>query len=256
MGRVIKQNLADGVIEEIRRMIECGELKEGDKLPNQYELAAQLGVSRSVLREAFHTLALMGVIEQSPGVGTIVRRQVPNIPPNQFHLPLVSDAQGTRELIEARRYIEVGTVELAAQKATDAQIQQMKTLIEEMTEALENHRPTEYIEKDAVFHQLIAEASNNRFIASVYTEINNSLRQFIHEAFSVLPGQLERSLNAHQRIYTAIEERNPKKAVKEMTRHILEVQEAIEYYYESIVNKDTEQQGLEKELATLPTQTV
>jgi GntR family transcriptional repressor for pyruvate dehydrogenase complex len=253
MGRVVKQNLADRVIEEIRRMIESGELKEGDKLPNQYELATQMGVSRSVLREAFHTLALMGVIEQSPGVGTIVRRQVPNVPFNQFHLSLVSNAQETRDLIQARRYIEVGTVELAVQKATDAQIEQMKTLIEEMTEALENHRPTEYIEKDAVFHQLIAEASNNRFIASVFTEIHNSLRQFIHESFSVLPGELERSLNAHRRIYMAIKERNQKKAVREMTRHILEVQEAIEYYYETVVNKDTEQQGLEEELTTLPT---
>jgi GntR family transcriptional repressor for pyruvate dehydrogenase complex len=48
------------VIEEINRMILSGEVKEGDKLPNQNDFAAQLGVSRPSLREALHTLTLIG----------------------------------------------------------------------------------------------------------------------------------------------------------------------------------------------------
>jgi GntR family transcriptional regulator, transcriptional repressor for pyruvate dehydrogenase complex len=231
VGLVVKKNLADGVIDELRRMMETGELKEGDKLPNQYELAAKLGVSRPCLREAFHTLALMGVIEQGPGTGTILRRQIPDIPPNQFTLPLVSDVAETRELIEARRLIEVSMVELAVQKATDAQVQQIGLLIEDMVNATKTNNLVEYIEMDKAFHHLIAEASNNRFIAKVFTEVRKSMDQFIKEAFSVMPGMSEHSLNAHRRIFQAIKERDRDKAAKEMTRHILEVQEAMERYY-------------------------
>lgn len=243
MGRVVKKNLADGVIDEIRRMMESGEMKEGDKLPNQYELAAKLGVSRPCLREAFHTLALMGVIEQAPGIGTVLRRQIPELMPNRFALPLVSNAEGTRELIEARRIVEVGMVELAVQKGTDAQVQQMGNLVEEMSGAIKNDNLTEYIEKDKAFHHLIAEASNNRFIANVFTEVRKSMDQFITESFSVLPGMSERSLTAHRRIYQAIKHRDREKAIKEMIRHILEVQEAIERYYGAAMKKDLAQQS-------------
>ncbi len=231
MGRVVKKNLADGVIDEIKRMMEAGELKEGDKLPNQYELAAKLGVSRPCLREAFHTLALMGVIEQAPGIGTVLRRQIPDMSRNRFALPLVSDAAGTRELIEARRFIEVSMVELAVQKATDPQVRQMGILVEQMSNAIKNNNLTEYIEKDKAFHHLIAEASNNRFIANVFTEVRKSMDQFITESFSVLPGMSDRSMSAHRRIYQAIKDKDREKATKEMTRHILEVQEAMERYY-------------------------
>ena len=73
MAAIIRKKLADSVLEEIRRMITDGELGEGDKLPNQNEFSTQLGVSRPSLREALHTLNLMGVIEQRPGLGTVRR---------------------------------------------------------------------------------------------------------------------------------------------------------------------------------------
>jgi GntR family transcriptional regulator, transcriptional repressor for pyruvate dehydrogenase complex len=252
LGRVVKKNLADGVIDELRRMMEKGELKEGDKLPNQYELAAKLGVSRPCLREAFHTLALMGVIEQAPGIGTVLRRQIPDIPPNQFTLPLVSDAVETRELIEARSLIEVGMVEFAVQKATDAQVQRMGILVEEMSHATSTNNLDEYIEKDKAFHHLIAEASNNRFLAAVFTEVRHSMDEFIKESFSVLPGMSERSLNAHRRIFKAIKERDRNKAAKEMTRHLSEVQEAIERYYSAAKNIKQADQVAERAMDTLP----
>jgi len=72
-----RRKLSDPVIEEIRGMIKRGELQPGDKLPNQNEFAAQLGVSRTVLREALQTLTRLRVIEQRPKHGTVILAKTP-----------------------------------------------------------------------------------------------------------------------------------------------------------------------------------
>ncbi|MBU0733749.1 MAG: GntR family transcriptional regulator [Proteobacteria bacterium] len=66
MGRIVKKKLSYSVLEEIGRMVEAGELKRGDKLPPQDQLAAQLGVSRPSLREALRAMEMIGAIEQRP----------------------------------------------------------------------------------------------------------------------------------------------------------------------------------------------
>ena len=73
MGIITSKKLTDSILDHIRNMVETGELREGDKLPNQYEFAAQLGVSRPSLREALYTLKQVGAIEQRPGSGTVLR---------------------------------------------------------------------------------------------------------------------------------------------------------------------------------------
>lgn len=90
-----RKKVADAVIEEIKRMIQSGELKEGDKLPNQNIFAAQLGVSRTSLREALNTLTRLGVTEQRPGYGTVLRSRVPAIFAEHMTPPLISDKQAT-----------------------------------------------------------------------------------------------------------------------------------------------------------------
>ena len=84
MAAIKRKKLGDAVLEEIKRMITDGELAEGDKLPNQNEFSAQLGVSRPSLREALHTLNLMGVIEQRPGLGTVIKSANPALWMEQF----------------------------------------------------------------------------------------------------------------------------------------------------------------------------
>jgi GntR family transcriptional repressor for pyruvate dehydrogenase complex len=95
MAVIKRKKLADSVIEEIKRMVDVGELKEGDKLPNQLEFAAQLGVSRPSLREALHTLTLIGAIEQRPGLGTVIKSANSTLWAVQLCPPLVSDAQAS-----------------------------------------------------------------------------------------------------------------------------------------------------------------
>jgi GntR family transcriptional regulator, transcriptional repressor for pyruvate dehydrogenase complex len=231
MASINKKKLADSVIEEIKRMIQSGELKEGDKLPNQNVFAAQLGVSRTSLREALSTLTRIGVIEQRPGYGTVFRSRIPALFTDHLTPPLISDKQATIELIEARRFIEIGAAELSVKNASPEQINEMGLLIKEMTRSLKEGRIDDYIEQDVAFHFLIAKASHNRFLVNLFVTIRGFMEQYMRESFHLLPWMLERSLKFHQNIYQAVKGGSHSKAVFQMKKHILDVQRAIQQYY-------------------------
>lgn len=229
---ISRKKVADAVIEEIKRMMQSGELKEGQKLPNQNIFAAQLGVSRTSLREALNTLTRLGITEQRPGYGTILRSRIPAIFVDHVNPPLISDKQATIELIEVRRFVETGTAELSVKNIKPDQIKEMDSLIREMHKSLNEDRIDDYIALDLAFHYLIAKASHNRFLINIFITIRGFLEQYMRESFRVMPWMLARSLKFHQNIYQAIKSENLSKSVGHMRRHILDVQKAIQRYYE------------------------
>ena len=197
MAAIKRKKLSDSVIEEIKRMIETGELKEGDKLPNQLEFASQLGVSRPSLREALQILTLVGVIAQKPGMGTVIKSTNLTILTEQLFPPLVSDMKATLELLDARCLIEKGVTALAVKNATEEEIEKMARLIEKMTIALKEDRIKDYSAFDTQFHHCVAIASHNRYMAHTFVTIRSLMEQFIQEAFIILPDLLEQSLKFH-----------------------------------------------------------
>jgi GntR family transcriptional repressor for pyruvate dehydrogenase complex len=233
LASIEKKKLSDSVIDEIKRMIESGELQEGDKLPNQNEFAAQLGVSRASLREALLKLNLIGAIEQRPGLGTVIKSANPTLWANQISPPLVSDTDATLKLLEARRFIEVGVVELAVEHATAHDVKKMGQLVEDMGRALKEGRTDDYSEIDLNFHHQIANASHNDFMVHMFVTIRGLMEQFIREAFTVIPGLLERSLGFHISIYEGIKEKDRRKAATSMKNHIRDIEKAFRQYYES-----------------------
>ena len=239
MISINRKKLADSVIEEIKRRIEFGELEEGDKLPNQHEFAAQLGVSRTVLREALQTLAILGVVEQRPKSGTVIRAKAPVLYADKLMRPLMADPKATIELIEARRFIEVGAVELAVSRATKGEIREMGALVKDMTKMLEAGDADGYTEKNVAFHFLIAKASQNRFMTHLLATLRGYMERWMLESIKVLPGLLERSLKAHRNIYRGIRDRDRRKAVASMTKHISDLQNSFERYYEMAATSNT-----------------
>ena len=223
----IKQKkVSELVIEEIKKMIQNGDLKDGDKLPNQVEFAAQLGVSRNSLREALNRLGMLGAIEQRPRIGTIVKASSPILLADQFEIPVVEDIQTTLEFIQSRRFVEVGTVELAIENATEDEIGDLGDLLLLMDEAIRNNDPELYIEVDLKFHSHIAQASHNRFMVNQLMTFYSFISQFM-QAFSAMPKILKRSHREHQRIYEGIRDRNRRKAVSAMKSHILKMEDPI-----------------------------
>lgn len=234
MPSINKKKLADSVIEEIRRRLNNGELKEGQKLPNQNELASLLGVSRTSLREALNTLTMIGVIEQRPGFGTVIRSRGPAIFADHLAFPLISDEKATLELIQARGVIEGGAVELAVHHAAPEQLQELGKLIDVMAQNVREGKISEYIEHDVAFHYMIAKASQNRFILHLFATLRGAMEQYMQEGFKALPWMQDRSFEFHEKIYEGIKNRDVSKAVSQMKRHIQDIQKVIKQYYASL----------------------
>jgi len=232
VARVVRKKVSDSVLEELVRMFQAGELKAGDKLPNQNALAAQLGVSRASLRESLHTLAIAGVLEQRPGFGTVVRGPLPQDFAELFNLPLISDPKETIELVQARRYIEVANVELAVEHATEGQLAELDRLCREMAAAARRGDQQAYVRGDAAFHHLLARSTGNRFMEHLFLTLRRVMEQFIHESFRVLPRMLDRSLEDHRRICEAVRRRDRRRAVAAMTTHMHHIRTAMKNLYE------------------------
>lgn len=235
MVLIKKKKLADEVIDEVKRMIQSGKLREGDRLPNQIEFAAQLGVSRTSLREAINTLCVLGVLEQHQGFGTIVKSRFSALYADHLSAPFITDEKATMELLEARQFIEIGAARLAAKNATQEQLKDMGTLIEAMADANKKGDIPKLAEQDIDFHFQIAQATGNRVMIHLLANIRNLMEKFMHEAFLVLHDQ-KRYLKAHRDIYQAIAQKDPKMASALMKKHIQDVQKDLQQYYR-VMNK-------------------
>jgi len=225
--QVKQKRVSELVIEELRRMIQEGELKDGDKLPNQIEFAAQLGVSRNSLREALNKLKMLGAIQQRPRTGTVVRASSPILLANHFELPIIEDMETTQEFIQSRRFVELGTVELAVANATADEIRVLEDQIRRMREAIERQDHAAYVDLDLEFHFQIARASHNRFLANQLLTYNSFISKFMH-GFSDVPEVMVRSWNEHCIICEGIRNRDQKKAVQAIRKHIMRMEEVME----------------------------
>lgn len=228
-----KKKLADIVIDEIKRMIVEGELKEGDKLPNQNVFSEHLGVSRPSLREALHTLTIMGVIEQRPGAGTILKSDKMELWDQPPAPPLLSDSKATLELIEARKELETLLIRFTAERITDDEIKELEEIMRSMNKAVEDENIKEYIKQDVKFHFLLANASQNRYMIHMFVTIRKLMAEFMEETFSVLPKLSIDSYDAHQLILEAVKERDGKLAMKKVSAHIAHIEEGLRKYYAS-----------------------
>ncbi len=231
MGRIVKKKLSDSVLEEIGRMVEAGELNRGDKLPPQDQLAAQLGVSRPSLREALRAMEMIGAIEQRPGYGTVFLGGVPVLYAEQLSVPSIDDEATNIDLGVARRYVETACVELAVDRATTEEIDEMGRMINEMEQALKDDRTDDYEVADINFHYLVAKASQNQFLIHFSVTIRGIMERFIRELFRILPNRYARSMTFHRRIYEAIHQRERTLAVEAMTSHIDDILNGLKTYY-------------------------
>jgi GntR family transcriptional repressor for pyruvate dehydrogenase complex len=239
MHAINRKKLSDAVIKEIRCMIASGELSEGDKLPNQSEFSAQLGVSRTVLREALQALSDIGVVQQRPKSGTIILSTVPLTCSKLFHSQLHEHPRETLDLLEARRYLEAGTAELAAENATSEHIQKLEGLLDEMKRLAEAGDFETYGQKNVVFHFLIAEASQNSFMTLLLSTVRRYMEAWI--LINEVPLLMDRSLASHRKILLAIKRRDPEAAKKAMQEHIHEFRQRLENYFSSQTDSELKQ---------------
>lgn len=232
-----KNSTATYVLEELKKRCINNELKDGDKLPDQNQLAKELGVSRISLREAIHTLTLTGALEKRPGFGTVIRSVLQILHIDYLFPPKLSDNSNFSELMVFRQYIESAAVELAAIYATQKNISVLEELLNEMKQHLINHKWEECAMADNLFHVEVGRASQNRFI--LWQVVNSRCHndQIMHQTLPSLENIMKDSFEYHGNILLAIKNRDPAAAKNQMKAHLAMVSKVFQNQLFSTLSK-------------------
>ncbi len=209
------------VIDQILSLIKDGTLKPQDQLPSETQLAEQLGVSRSSVREALRALEILGVVESKTGVGSFVR----GIPPmNRLTSSLrdLAEEGSPLEILEARKTIEPEIASLAALRRDDGDIQALKKYLDNMEQKMARGEST--MEVDLEFHLQLAAACRNPVLADCMHSLADRMhKRFWHdmkeESLSV-QGRPEKYMVEHREIFEAIERGDPEAAREAMLKHL------------------------------------
>jgi len=191
------------IAAQIRGMIHRRELRPGERLPTERELAKLLGVSRPTLRDGISSLAAVGVLRSRSGAGTFVveAEDSPSLDSGPLHMMASLHGFTSSEMLEARGTLEMVVAELAAQRATAEQVAGMSEEIAEMYAAL--GEPEQFRVHHLRFHQTVAAASGNRVLTSLVNMV--AAAQF--EVYRA--EDLKESAGMHWHVYRAIRDRDP-----------------------------------------------
>jgi GntR family transcriptional repressor for pyruvate dehydrogenase complex len=223
-----KGRLVDRVVNEIQGVILSGDLAPGVKLPPERELTEELGVSRTVIREAVQILVAKGLLETKPGVGTIVRQVTRDQLVEPLSFLLQAHAVSPPDLHQVRQILEVAIAGLAASQAAQADITRMEQILNGM-EAVRDD-PVAFAAKDADFHHKLAETTHNALLVFLL----GSLRDLTHEIrlrVARYPGLAEEVLPSHWRIVERVAAKDPEGAREAMQEHLDQawrIQEALQ----------------------------
>lgn len=206
------RNLVNETIQQLEKYIEEKELKTGDKLPVEKELAETVGVGRSTLREAVKILVYSNVLEVKQGSGTFVKNGS------------IGDFS-TTDLLQARSMIETQAIVLAVSNQTDKGMLQLKEVLFQRNQLLEAGKFSEYIEADLSFHQQIILMSRNPFLIKWYNELLPDIK--LHLSQQVLRMEdYQDNTSIHNQLYRALLERKPREAQALIQKNIYTDEEA------------------------------
>lgn len=210
------RNLHGHVIRELGKRIVVGDLRPGDVLPREENLAESMDVSRTALREALKVLSAKGLIESRPRVGTRVR-------PKQFWNQLDADVLSWRcasmptddfigKLVEMREIIEPAAAAAAARRRTTSQLNNVDLAYRKMEAARDSE---EWAAADLSFHDAVLQATGNELMISLFSVVASALEMFFVLSAQTA-GDFKYSLPHHLKVLEAIRREQPEVARKAM----------------------------------------
>lgn len=198
-------SLTDRAIAQLRELIRSGALPPGSKLPPEPDLAAQLGLSRNLAREAVKALAVARVLEVRRGDGTYVTSLHPSLLLEGLSGAvdlLQSDSGALLDLMEVRRLLEPVATALAATRISDEDLAEVKRHLDAMREAQDD------VERlnahDAAFHRAVVSATGNESLLSLLEGISGRTSRARVWRGLVDARAADRTLAEHQAIFDAL----------------------------------------------------
>jgi GntR family transcriptional repressor for pyruvate dehydrogenase complex len=218
-------NISQEVVTRLRDMIHRGDIKAGEKLPPERDLASLLNVSRPTLRVGIRSLVAIGVLRSKQGAGTFVvgNDGPPSLDGNQLKLLVSLRGFTSAEMFEARLALEMAVAGLAAERATP---ETMASLAEELAGIFASiDDPEQFLIHDMNFHQLVATASGNRILTSLMNMVTTILYD-VRSKTVKRARDLKESAQMHRVIYKAIRGKDVEAARSAMRDHLLTAQAA------------------------------
>ena len=202
--------------------IDQGLFPIGTLLPAERELAQQLGVSRTSVREALIALEVSGKVSIRVGHGVQILEAMPQPDPTHIAAGMAEWDIGPIQLMEARLHVELKTVELAAANRTEANLERMREAME-LQAGAQSVRAPDYRIGDRNFHVEIARAGGNAAYAFVVASLWDNLSRPLFNKFEELlvgPDRPAKTMQEHRRIFDAIASSNEEAAREAMKLHL------------------------------------
>ncbi|SDR89328.1 FadR/GntR family transcriptional regulator [Microlunatus soli] len=212
------------VARQLLQLLTSGDLAPGSRLPPERALAERLGVGRSAVREAIASLEILGVVQVRPGSGSYLRGGTSELLPRTLSWGLLLAASRTEELLEIRSGLEGQATGLAAERATEAQVRDLKKYLDRMQRNLD--RPKAFIESDVRFHTAIAHAAGNEVLADLLQTIRSLLQVWTERGLSTR-AQADDAYAEHAEVYEAIAAHDPQRAAERMAAHMVTASERV-----------------------------
>lgn len=211
------EKLTSQVFEQLKDQIITGKWKPGYKIPSEHKLTEMLNVSRITIREALQALVALDLLEKKRGRGTFVKNSFTESYISSL-LPLIQfDRSQAVYMHEYRKIVEIGSIELVVERASQEDIQRLKNILEEMKKYRENNLE-KFAFEDLNFHLALSQITKNPIIIRANFVIKDFFRNHmikIVEAMGTEPG-----LYYHEKIINAIENRDKKEARQLMKKHL------------------------------------
>lgn len=207
--------LPERVADQIVQLIQSQDLKPGDKLPNEFELGSLLNVGRGTIRESVKILAARNVLEIQRGRGTFISKH-----PGQMEDPLgfafyPDQLRLAFDLLEVRLQLEPWIASVAAEKATQKDIQELRARCEQVEKDILDG--VDHLKSDEKFHMCISKCTRNEVVPKLIPIISYSVGLFGSINKRVL---LSETIIGHRAIADAIAAHDPEAARKAMVAHL------------------------------------
>ncbi len=218
-ARKVTAVAAEQIVEAIQR----GDYPLGSKLPSEFELADQMGVSRPSIREALSALQAMSIIESRPGSGNYVVR-LPSSAEEEDAVHLIESEAGCREVMEAREALEPPVAALVAEKGSSEVLSELKGILDSMREHAARDDFEAYLDADKAFHFALAEAAGNSLVTAALSPLLDSMNQRVYREFTrhyylKNVDDLEAVSDLHSDVLDAIERGDGETAFAKMVEH-------------------------------------
>jgi GntR family transcriptional repressor for pyruvate dehydrogenase complex len=213
-----RASLSEQVVTRMVQMITQGDWQPGHRLPPEPELCRMLGIGRSTLREAIRALTFLGILRARPGEGTFVAGDTPKLMDGMLLGGLLRSRKEIEDLCEARMVLETELAALAARRATEPQLEQLRELASQM-ESGSDLSTKEFVDLDLRFHLAIAASAGNEILMHLLSTTRGLLQEWIIRSQRVSAAR-NLANTGHAVILAAVAGKDPNAARQAMAEHL------------------------------------